>query len=348
MRAFRFIPLIVALVASTALAERLVLKVNDDQLTDTDLRLAQQLVALQMQRENPGAQVSQDTVMSRIVDRLIRQTLLLQAAHEAEVTVHPDEVAADVSQQRTRRGAAAFEKYLADLGLTEKEFTRRVGDQMVIRKFVDTMVASRITVTDSEARTFYDSNSAKFEHPEEVRLRTILLKLDPSADEKQVAAVKDHAELARKQLVLGEDMAAVAKDVSDDPSKARGGDLGWVRKGMLLPELEPAVWALKPGELSEVLKSTLGYHLFKAEGRRMPGKVSFDEVKSTLTDTIKNEKLVAAMEALTKERRAKAKIEAFDPVVKATLETLQAQLAARPPISGKPATEPAPGAPKRP
>jgi parvulin-like peptidyl-prolyl isomerase len=348
MRAFGFIPLTAVLVAATASAATPVLRVDDTELTDIDFKLARQVVALQMRRQNPGAEPSQESVMKRAVEQLVRQSLLLEAAHEAMIVAAPAEVAADIDQQRALRGAAAFDAYLASLGLDAQEYRRRVGDQMAVRKFVDTVVARRITVTEADARTFYEANPATFEHPEEVRLRTILLNLEPNTDEKQAAAAKDRAERIRKRLIDGEDMAAVAKEVSDDPSKGQGGDIGWVRKGKLLPELEPAVWALKPGELSAVLKSPLGYHIVKVEEHRGPGRAPFDEVKSLLTDNLRKEKLVAAIETLVKERRANAKIEALDPAVKAALEGLQPRIEARPPTSGGPATGTPPSGPKRP
>jgi parvulin-like peptidyl-prolyl isomerase len=313
MRACRFIPLAL-IVAATASAAGPVLRVNDTELTATDLKLARQLVALQVQRQKTGTDASEETMLRRSVDRLIDQTLLLQAAREAKVEVSPAEVAADVDQQRVRRGAAAFDAYLADLGLTVQEFSRKVEDQMAVRKFADAVVARGVTVTEMEAKTFFDANPAMFEQPEEVRVRTILFLLDP-----QAAPARERAELVRTRVLKGEDMAALAKKVSDDPSGPNGGDIGWVRKGMLLPELEPVVWALKSGELSEVLKSALGYHIFKVEDRRVARKVPFDEVKSKLTDIIRNKKLVAALEALVKERRSRARVEALDPGVKAVL-----------------------------
>jgi len=351
MRALRFIPFmaaIVALVAFSASAEKPVLRVNDTQLTDTDLKLAQQVAATQMQRQNPRVHASPEEVMKRTVDQLIRQTLLLQAAHGANITADPEEVKAEVDQQRTRLGAATFDTHLAELGLTSQEFAQRIEDQMVVRKFVETTVASKVTVTEWDARNFYESNPASFERPEEVRVRTILFKLDPDADERQVIAAKLRAEDFRRRLVSGEDMAAMATSVSDDTSKENGGEIGWVRQGMLLPELEPGVWALKPGEVSEVLKSKLGYHLFKVEERRIPGKVSFDDVKGKVINIVKNEKVLAALEALVKERRAGAKIEALDPSIKAAVEALQPQREAKPLTATGSLIGPASNSPKGP
>lgn len=347
MRSNRIILLMTALVASAAFAAKPVLKVNNTQLTDTDVSLAEKLVTNQMQGAAPGTQVKPEIVLRHAVDQLIGRTLLLQAAREAKTTVEPVEVAAVIDQQKSGKNAAAFDKYLKDSGLSEQDYTRKVEDQMVVRKFVESTIANKITISDTDAKAFYDANPTKFEHPEEVRLRTILVKVDPNADEKQLAAAKERAELARKRVNLGEDMASVARDGSDDPSKARGGDIGWVRKGMLLAELEASVWAMKPGELSPVLKTSLGYHVFKVEDRRIAGKLPFDDVKTRLIANLKNEKLLAAIEVLVKERWATAKLEALDPSVKVTLDELQSQAKARP-TTGKSGAAPAPNEPKKP
>ena len=331
MRALRLVPLTAVLVAAAASAARPVLRVNGTELTDTDLNVARQLVALQLRRQNPTVQPSPQDATRGAVEQLISQTLLLQAAKEAKVAADPVAVKAEIDQQYAQRGGAAFDQFLAGYGLTPQDYAKKVENQMVVKKFVDTVVASRVTVTETDARAFYDANPAKFEHPEEVRLRTILIKLDPKADEKQATAVQERAASARKRIAQGEDMAVVATSVSDDPSSARGGDIGWIAKGMLLPELEAAVWALKPGEVSEVLKSSLGYHIFKVEDRRPPGTIAFAEIKTKLTGILTNERLVAAVEALVKERRATAKIEPLDPAVSAALQKVNPDVQIVPP-----------------
>jgi parvulin-like peptidyl-prolyl isomerase len=324
-----------------------VLQVNDTRLTDVDLKLAQQLALAQLKGASGGVEPDQAAVAKRAVDQMIARTLLQQAAREAKVVVSPAEVNAAFEQQRGAQGIG-FEKYLADLGLSERELKRRIEDQLLVRKFVDGQIASSATVTEAQALAFYDANPKKFEHPEEVRLRTILLQVVPNADEMQVNAVKTRAEEARKRVVVGEDMGVVAQAVSEDPSRARGGEIGWVRKGMLLPEVEDTVWALKAGELSPVLRSKVGYHLFLVEDHRAAGRVAFEEVKGRLLEALNSNKLATAVETLVQERQAKASIVALDPVVKAVLEGRPPSLVAAPPIPGRAASETTATSPKTP
>jgi parvulin-like peptidyl-prolyl isomerase len=346
-RSRSFAALTATLLASAALAAQTVLLVNDTKLSDQDLKVAMQVAASKMPSPSPGQPPNQGAVMQRAVDQLIARALLLQAAREAKIMVGAADVNAIVEQQRTAQGAA-FDGYLKELGLSEREYKSRLEDQLMVRRFVDTKVAPGANVTEAEALAFYDANPAKFDHPEELRVRTILLRVDPNTDDMQANAVKTRAEEARKRLLVGEDMGLVAKAVSEDPSKERGGELGWIRKGMLLPAVEAAVWALKAGELTGILKSPLGYHIFLVEERRAAGRVSFDEVKGRLIEALKSDRLATAVENLVKERRAKATIQALDPGVKAALEGLQPSLVAVPPPTGQPWPGPAATAPKRP
>jgi parvulin-like peptidyl-prolyl isomerase len=343
MRLLRSFPLIATLAASTAVAAGPVLVVNDAKLTDTDLRVAREVVVLQLQREHQGETPSEDAVMERTVDQLIDRTLLLQAARDARVTVDPREVAAGVREQRTRMGDAAFAALLKNLGLDEQDYARRLEEQLVVRKFVDTTLAAGITVSEAEAEAYYASHPAKFDHPEEVRLRRIVLRLAPHGAAADAAATEQRAEEIRKRLLAGESMATLAKSESEGPEKEQGGEVGWVRKGLLPADMEPSVWALKPGEYSGVLRGRGAYEIFKVEERRGPGRYTYDEIKPRLTEVLKDSKLADAVDALVKERRAAAKIEALDPAVKTALEGLEARHAASPPAAGKPQAAPPPG-----
>ena len=308
---------IAATAASTALASVAVLRVNDTVLTDADLAMAKRAVSMQMR----GMPATSAVVTRHAVDQLIGKALILQAARDAKITADPKEVAAAVDEQRKQLGGQeAFAKALAAAGITEQELAQKEAERMIVQKYVETDLTKRAAVTEADAKQFYDSNPKEFEHPEQVKLRMILVKVNPQADQKEDATLKARAEDARKRVVGGEDFAKVAAEISDDPSKSSGGEIGWVRQGLMLPELETAVWSLKAGEVSPVLRSKYGYHIFKADERRAAGQTSFDEAKGSLTTYLKNRKVDDTIEAVIKERRAKAKIEALDPAVKAALE----------------------------
>jgi parvulin-like peptidyl-prolyl isomerase len=354
MRTTWLLPVIAAAAASAVFASTPVLRVNDTVLTDSDLAMAKRAVAMQMQ----GMSATDAVVTRHAVDQLISKTLVLQAARDAKITVDPNAVAASIGEERNQLGGpAAFAKALAGAGLTEQDLVQKETDRMIIQKYLETDMAKNAVVSDADAKAYYDANPKEFAHPEEVKVRMILVKVNPAADQKEDAALKARAEDARKRVVGGEDFAKVAGEISDDPSKAKGGEIPtWIQKGRLLSDLEGPVWALKPGEVSQVLRSKYGYHIFKMESRRDAGQTTFDEVKPSLITFLKNRKVDDEIQRVIEERRAKAKIEALNPEVKAALEPPPAPAA---PKSGtaapgtapsKPAaaTKPATDAPKKP
>jgi peptidyl-prolyl cis-trans isomerase C len=318
MGRFGSVLVVAVLTVASAFASTPVLRVNGDEITDNDLKLAEQAIKVQLH----GRQMSDDTVVRLAVDRLIGRAIILQAAREAKITVDPKDVTTAVEEQRQRRGGAeAFAKALSEAGVTEAEFTQMEREGMITQKYLETEVYNKTGVSDQEVHAYYDAHPDEFKHPEQIKLRMILIMAKEGADKTEDAAAQARAEAALKRVKSGEDFAKVAGEVSEDPrSKLQGGEVGWANKGMLLPELEPAVWALKAGEVSAVLHSKYGYHIFKMDERRPAGTSSFDEVKEGLTRYLRNQKLNDSVRLLIMSRRAKAKIEGLNPAVKAALE----------------------------
>lgn len=352
MRSIGSVVVVAAFAASTALASKPVLRVNGDEITDLEVKMAERAVSSQM----PPGQASEDVLLRHAVDQLIGRTLVLQAAREAKIVVDPKDVAAALEQQKAQLGGAdAFAKAIAQAGLTEPQLTQMEHDRMMLQKYVETELAGKAGASDQEIRAYYDSHPAEFKHPEQIKLRMILVMVKQDAAQAQQDAAKVRADQALKRIKGGEDFAKVAGEASDDPSKARGGEIGWVRKGLLLADLEPTVWALKAGEVSPVLHSQYGYHVFKVEERRAEGTLGYDEVKESLATYVRNRKLDDSIRLLIVSRRSKAKIEALDPSVKAALEPPAAPPAAaggpsapaaKPAAPEKPT--PAPDAPRKP
>jgi peptidyl-prolyl cis-trans isomerase C len=130
---------------------------------------------------------------------------------------------------------------------------------------------------ESYARSVYLANPEKFQSPEQIRARHLLIgKNTPDA--------KAKAEELLKQLQGGADFATLAKEKSEDTgSGARGGDLGVFARGRMVPQFEEAAFALqKQGELSGLVETQFGYHIIQLTERRPAGKRSFDEVKEGL------------------------------------------------------------------
>jgi parvulin-like peptidyl-prolyl isomerase len=339
-------------VASAAFAAKPVLRVNSDEITDLEVKLAQRAVASQMQ----GTQMTEDALLRRTVDQLIGRTLILQAAREAKVTVDPKEVTASIEQQRQQMGGAeAFAKALTQAGLSEEDVTRREHDRMMVQKYVESELLSKAGAGEKEVRAYYDEHPDEFKHEQQVKLRMIVAQVPQGADQTQQDAAKARAEGALKRVLAGEDFAKVASEVSDHPNKANGGSLGnWVREAAL-PEFEATIKGVKVGGVTEVLKNQHGFFIFRVEDRRGPGLTGFDEVKDNLTTFLRNRKLDDSIRLVIATRRPKAKVETLDPTIKAAMEAPAAdQKPAAGVTTGAPAAratapaKPSPDAPKKP
>jgi len=334
MRSIRFVASLGVLVASAAFAAKPVLRVNGVEVTDVDLTMAERAVGSQMAQQ--GLQPTQDILVRHGVDQIIGKLLLLEAAREAKVTVDPSAVATSIDEQRKQVGGAeAMAKALTQAGLTEQDLTRIATEQLMIQTYVQKVLATKATVIDQEVRGYYDQHPNEFQHPEQLKLRMIFVQVPATAPQVAQDAAKTKAEGAHKRIAGGEDFSKVATEVSDDPSKSRGGEVGWMRQGILLKDLETPVWALKTGETSGVLKTQYGYFLFRLEDRRPAGTTSYDEVKENLTSYLKSKKLDESVRGVVADRRAKAKIEVLDPAIKPALE---------PPAQPVPAAQAAPKA----
>lgn len=157
------------------------------------------------------------------------------------------------------------------------------------------------TITDADIKTRYDAEVAKLPPVEEVRARHILVKTE------------DEAKAVIKELGEGKDFAELAKAKSTDPNKSDGGDLGYFKKGMMVPEFETAAFAMNKGDVSkEPVKTQFGFHVIKVEDKRKAPPPEFEQVKDQVKQIVLRDKY---MEIL-KSTKAAAKIEIDDPALK--------------------------------
>jgi peptidyl-prolyl cis-trans isomerase D len=148
-------------------------------------------------------------------------------------------------------------------------------------------------LADSErVRRFYDEHADRYHVPERVRARHVLLRIDKDAPEEKVAEVRRRAEQALERVRKGEDFAAVAGELSEDPgSKGQGGDLGFFPRGQMVPAFEEVAFALEPGQTSEVVRTDFGFHVIRVEAHEAAQDKSLDEVaRSIAEELVRDEK----------------------------------------------------------
>jgi peptidyl-prolyl cis-trans isomerase D len=150
--------------------------------------------------------------------------------------------------------------------------------------------------TPQEIQQYYNGHQSVYTVPEQARSRHILIKVAPGADAKTDAAAKAKAEAILKQIKGGANFAELASKNSDDPgSKMKGGELGFAKRGMMVPEFDNAIFTQKIGD-AEIVKSQFGYHIVQVEERQTAHTQSLDEVRPVIQATLIRQKEAAAEE----------------------------------------------------
>jgi peptidyl-prolyl cis-trans isomerase C len=165
-----------------------------------------------------------------------------------------------------------------------------------------------VEVNDAEAKAFYEENKEDFNTPEQVKASHILVKVDATAAPEQKAAAKAKAEGLLKQVKAGGDFATLAKENSDCPSKERGGDLGFFDRGTMVKEFADAAFAMKVGQVSDVVETQFGYHIIKVTDRKDGGLTSFEKAKPEIIKSLSDKKKGELFKQLIEKIKAEAKI----------------------------------------
>ena len=184
--------------------------------------------------------------------------------------------------------ASYFEGHKADFKIPEKRKIR----YMLID--IDALKA-KVNVPPSEIERAYNNNIEQYSTPEQVRASHILLKTEGKDD----AAVKAKAEDLLKQARSGADFAELAKKYSEDEGSAKnGGDLDYFGRGRMVPEFDQAVFAMQPGQISDLVKTQYGYHIIKLVDKKTATTRPLPEVRQQLVDQIAYERAQAQASAL--------------------------------------------------
>lgn len=217
-------------------------------------------------------------VKEKVLETMINDKISLQQAAKSNIKVDPDELDAEIKQQELYHGGAeALDNYLKEQGISRDAFEKIVEEQLIIN-LLRNKITKDISVQEAEAKKYYDENKEMFKlQSPQVRAQHILVKTEEEAKE------------IKKKLEEGTDFGELAKKYSQDPgSKDKGGDLGYFAKGFMVQEFEEAAFSLKPGEISDLVKTQFGYHIIKVLDIRK--NLEYKDVKDQLMQEILMEK----------------------------------------------------------
>jgi peptidyl-prolyl cis-trans isomerase SurA len=221
-----------------------------------------------------GTTLSEENILefrSGIVNEMIDEMLLVAMARRDSIVLArgrlDEEMAQRVDELRNRHGSQeALDQALAEEGMTIDDLTAIYRDDIERRLLAETVIRrevhAKIDVTWRDVESYYEEHGAELGRiPESYRLSGIMVTAKVSAEAKR-AAIEKMTE-ARDCLDAGESFIDIAREYSDDPSSAMGGDLGWFDRGAMVPEFEAAAFALEPGEVSGIVPSRFGFHIIQ-------------------------------------------------------------------------------------
>jgi peptidyl-prolyl cis-trans isomerase SurA len=278
LRASRGLALGAGLVASTLGApaaraevkDRIAATVNGQPITLSDVVDRVQAELNRLGTSNlAGAELEQarTKLLKEGLEQLINDRLIEAEAVQVGVDVSEDEVSNQLKAlaKQNNLEVDAFREALAQQG-TDIEFVRDVLRRQALQfRLLQYKIKPR-KVTDEEVQAAYSAQNIDLEY--EYKLRNIFIPTPEGSTSAQKAAAAEKAQLAAGRIAKGEEFALVARDLSSAPSAHEGGDIGWLRKGMLFIEADQAIAALRPGQNTPLFVNKDGFHLFHLDERR--------------------------------------------------------------------------------
>ena len=298
--------------------EQVLVKVNGDIVTKTEFE--QRQIAALRQRQDLGnvspdspelkkaiAEITPDLILSA-VDEL----LLVQRGRELGYALGDEQFATileNIKKENKLETDEQFQAALKQEGLTLLDLRRSLERQMLISRVQQAEVMSKISVTEEEAKAYYEKHREEFTTPSAITLREVLVEVP--RNEKGINAAQDEearakAEDIRKRLLAGEPFARLAADLSDAPSKANGGLIGPINSTDLAPALREMIRTMKPGDLTEIIRTTRGYQILKLETKTEETTKSFDAARTEIGDRVADEKRRGETQKYIEKLRAQA------------------------------------------
>lgn len=335
--------------AATAIAEdasAVFVRVNGAAITQKEVEVeAGRVVPRTLFHRNVSPE-KMEVFMKEAAERLIDYELQFQEAKPLGLKADKKEIEAKIEEIKKKfQSNKEFKEALKKNNLTLKNLEGRIEKNIILEKVFKKEIEEKIKATDDEVTSHYESNLHRYKEMEQVKLRHIMIKFDKgegqagasskeqvasdegqeASSKEQVASDKGQKETTKKtrtkeeararageilsKLKDGGDFASIAYESSDDPYRVKGGDLGYIHRGRILPELEDAAFKTKVGEVMGPVETEEGFYIIKVEDYKQEKQLSFDEVKEKIKKELEKKRIEEKNKEWLSALRAKAKIE---------------------------------------
>lgn len=269
-----------------------IIRVNGRSITAGEYRDALKRLVPSEKSEDAGGFLE---LKKELVAEIIEEELLLEEAGRAGVSVSEGELAAEVDLIRREYGDASFKAAIESRYGSIGEWEEKIRRKLLVKKAIES-ITKPARVSEKEVLAYYEKHKDRFTRPEQARARMIVV-----SSEEEAAEVKSR--------LTPENFAEVAREVSLSPEGKEGGSLGYFGHGDMPGEFEAVVFSLKPGEMSQVVKTEYGFHIFLLEDRRKGGPLPYAEVKPRIIERLGAEKSAALLDGWIADRKRSSRIE---------------------------------------
>ena len=310
--------------AAGQVIEEIITRVNNQIITRSEFLRSKDQLRDECKQDAANADKCYAEREKDILRDLIDQQLLIEKAKDLGITGDTDLIKRLDQMRKDMKldSMEALEKAATAQGISYEDFKQNLRNQIITQKVIGEEVGSHLSITKEEAQKFYDQHKKDLEQPESIRLSEILIapkvsappkptdQIAPdapsaaeqaaarqAAEEAALAAAKAKAEDVLDQIRKGATFEDAAKKYSDGPSAAQGGDLGSFKRGALARELEDKTFAMKAGDVTDVIRTKQGYVILKVTEHQKAGIPEMKDVANKIQDALYFEKLQPALRA---------------------------------------------------
>jgi peptidyl-prolyl cis-trans isomerase SurA len=289
------------LLAQGTILEQVLVKVNGEIVTKTELE-QRQIAALR--QRNPNLRPDSDAALQKALTEVTPQVivdavdemLIVQRGKELGFSMSTDQfnsIVENIKKENKIESDEALQAALKQEGMTMADLRKQLERTSLVQRVQQQEVMSKLQVTDTELKAYYDAHLNEFGTVPQVTLREITIAVTPDPQGINVGKdddAKAKAEEVRAKIVAGEPFPRLAAEYSDSGSKANGGLVGPLSKTDLSDDLQKAIAGLKDGGVTPVLRTARGYQVVKIEKLQDSTTKPFEDAKSEIADKIANEK----------------------------------------------------------
>jgi parvulin-like peptidyl-prolyl isomerase len=275
--------------------EQIIVKVNGDILTKTELESREVAALRQRGQANLNDEELQKAITEltpQILVDTIDEMLILQRGRDLGYKLSDDqfkEILERIKKENKIENEEQFEAALKQENLSTAELRKSIERNMIINRVQQNEVMGKISVTEEEAKAYYEAHKNEFMTPTTMMIREMLVAVPADAKALNVAKddeAKAKAEALRARIVGGENFEKLAGEANDAASKSNSGLIGPIKLDELAGELRKVFEPMKSGDITPVIRTQRGYQFFKVESKNESGVIPFDQAREQIGNKV--------------------------------------------------------------